>query len=436
MTEQRPYCTLAFVSGKGGVGKTTLVSNTAWLLSRAPAKVLIIDLDFQNFGCSSLFGARHQLKGSDALTLLRDAHDRSEGVIHLTHITENLDFLPAALRATEDERRDAFLNAPDNLCHRLTRLLADLQQRFSIDCFILDCHGGIDATSIAAAGISTHTLVITEADTVSFGGTLGLIDAYYDQYGASEPLPKIEYVVNRIPPKYRFDELNALYLDLLSRQLGQLTVSKSILCYIPDESYLAETFGAYPFQVELAQSSLFAHKVATMLYDLLHEGYSHLLSSDIVKRYGRSRYRLKIRRRLISSRNRNIRTVFASYAWASLYFILAFVAQTAAIFAAAVSGWDREWEKMIPIVTWGVGLAGIPVGLYFVYGLFRISAYFREHLSFEKGMLRVWKGEGRRWQRVIVWKTRILFYSALVGPVVFVLLTLWLLLGIVFFLLY
>ncbi|MFC1717066.1 CpaE family protein [Candidatus Poribacteria bacterium] len=287
MSRDRGYSSIAFVSGKGGVGKTTITANIAWLISVAPAHTLIIDLDFQNLGCTGLFASRQNLEESYTLALLRTNCEQENQPI-LTRITEKLWFLPAApiTQTTEHiEFQNAFLGIPDDLYKRLDKLLSYLHEIFSIDFFVLDCHGGIDATSIAAAGVCDYTMVVTEADTVTFAGTLGLVDSYYSQYGSSDRKPRIEYIVNRIPPRYRWKYLDKLYREYLGKRLGQFTKSKSVLSYIPAERYLADSFGDYPFQVELAPSSLFARKLKLILYSLFCDLHPDLLSIKMQKKY-------------------------------------------------------------------------------------------------------------------------------------------------------
>ena len=202
------YASIALVSGKGGVGKTTITVNIAWLLSNTSAKVVVIDLDFQNLGCTGLIASHYNLQDSNAPALLQTDEKIENCPISLTYITENLQFLPAALITGTKERHDNIYEVPEDIYQRLPKLLNHLHQRFSIDCFVLDCHGGIDKTSFAAAGICDYTFIVTEADTVTFAGTLSLVDGYYDQYKSSERKPAIEYIVNRIPPKYKWNDLD------------------------------------------------------------------------------------------------------------------------------------------------------------------------------------------------------------------------------------
>ncbi len=85
---------LAFVSGKGGVGKTTLSTNAAWLLSRAEKSVMLVDLDLQNHGATGLFESQFDLTGSDVFALLR-ADDLSDVKVPANHVAPNLYMLPA-----------------------------------------------------------------------------------------------------------------------------------------------------------------------------------------------------------------------------------------------------------------------------------------------------------------------------------------------------
>lgn len=434
MNKNRGYSTIAFVSGKGGVGKTTLATNLAWLISTAPARVLLIDLDFQNLGCTGLIAAHYKLENSDALMLLRNQPEEKSEPPRLTQVTENLRFLPAALVVQEVEHRDAFLDVPEKVYQRLERLLNRLHQSHSIDCFVLDCHGGIDGPSIAAAGICDHTMVVTEADTVTFAGTLGLVDSYYDEYSHSERKPEIEYIVNRIPPKYKWKDLDRLYQAYLEKHLGRFTESKGILSYIPAESYLAESFGDYPFQVELAPSAWFTRKLQLILYSLFRDSHPKLLSKKVQKQFRRERYARKIRRRIISNEARNTRTVLTSYALASLYFILV-IPLISTIYIAHNLFQSHEHQKTLGTIQTPVEdtlilsaiILGLLIAIYFVVGLFRITLYFRDKFKFHKAIFRVLPKEQTFWRRLTLWKLRALYYGSALGPVVGILYSVWLL---------
>jgi cellulose biosynthesis protein BcsQ len=418
MNKIRDYSSIAFVSGKGGVGKTTLTTNIAWLISTAPARVLIIDLDFQNQGCTGLVAARYKLENSNALALLRADQELENPSLSFTQITENLQFLPAALIVQTEEHYDASLDVPEDLYERIDKLLNYFHELYSIDCFVLDCHGGIDATSIAAAGFCDHTLVVTEADTVTFAGTLALLDSYYDKYSSSDRKPKIEYIVNRIPPKYKWRDLDRLYQDYLGRYFGRFTKSKSILSYIPAEGYLADSFGEYPFQVKLAPSALFTRKLELTLYSLFHDSQPKLLTRKTRKRFRKKRYAKKIHRRIISNESRNIRTVFTSYGLASLC-ILLFIPYFYLQYAGSLPHINPSAYQINKFTKVTIEILGISVILYFMLGILRISSYFREKFKFKKAFFRILSKERTIWRRINLWKLRLLYYGSVVGATVF-----------------
>ena len=414
MRNKRDYSSIAFVSGKGGVGKTTLATNIAWLISTAPARVLIIDLDFQDLGCTGLFAARYHLGTSNALELVLAQEETNNSSLNLTQITENLQFLPAALILQTAEHYDAFLEVPEDIYERLDKLLNNLYELYSIDCFVLDCHGGIDATSIAAAGICDKTLIVTEADTVTFAGTLGLFDSYYHHYDSFDRRPMIEFIVNRIPPKYKWKDLDRLYRVYLERHLGELTKSKSVLSYISAEGYLADSFGDYPFQVELAPSAIFTRKLELILGSLFQSSNPKLLSKKVNKRFQKKRYANKIHKRIISNEARYTRNVFTSYGLFSFYllFVIPYYSRlTLTGFGLPLFGSSRFFSSNL----W-FSVITTPILIYMVIAMFRVFFYFRDKFKFQKALLRKLPKTTKLWRRLNLWKRRLLFYGSAVGP--------------------
>src|SRR5947209_6557192 len=83
--------TLAFVSGKGGVGKTVLAANFA-LCSSTVQKTVLVDLDFQNQGASGLLADYLKPGCLNAFDML-DGRTLDEST--LIRVREELLFIPA-----------------------------------------------------------------------------------------------------------------------------------------------------------------------------------------------------------------------------------------------------------------------------------------------------------------------------------------------------
>jgi MinD-like ATPase involved in chromosome partitioning or flagellar assembly len=173
------YRKFAFVSGKGGVGKTFLAANFSFC-SSTNCKTVLVDLDFQNQGASGLLAEYTKPGCVNAFDLL------STGVIDphgLVEVRRNLFFIPAF----DPRKTDRFGSQPASALFELSsverfkRTMDDLAAAGEFDAVLIDCHGGLDDNSFSAFIYSDTTFIVTEADKVTFSGTLELLDFYVDR---------------------------------------------------------------------------------------------------------------------------------------------------------------------------------------------------------------------------------------------------------------
>jgi len=136
----------AIVSGKGGVGKTTLTGNLGIALSELGYSVLLIDADLAMANLSLLMGLK-----TPPITI----HDVLLGSAPATDAIydgpKGIKIMPAGLSLSFYTRVDI---------ERLVAVTKELQKKF--DFILIDSPAGIEKNVIAAMSASSQILLITE----------------------------------------------------------------------------------------------------------------------------------------------------------------------------------------------------------------------------------------------------------------------------------
>ncbi len=285
---------VALLSGKGGVGKTTLSLNLARRLSQERL-VWLVDLDLFNRGTTSALWESETSIPLSMAELVRDAValrakvplGGTDGTVveevasllkeklkarsaDLSY-TEKLYTLPAA-RAQEGREASYLLwhgmegvSAEEFLWALLTAF-----GEIAPDCIVvMDGHGGLDDLSIGAALVSDITYIVNEPDLITFTGSITL---YQEIARASEERgiePRIEFIVNRVPPGKTVHEMDRDFGDALR------TISparEAVAAYFPLEPELFGVFGDDPFVSEIFTRFLFSQKVRLLARRLVSFG--------------------------------------------------------------------------------------------------------------------------------------------------------------------
>jgi MinD-like ATPase involved in chromosome partitioning or flagellar assembly len=427
--------TVSFVSGKGGVGKTSLAANFAWLCSRL-GRTALVDLDLQNQGCTGLFLSVVPPDSPGVFDhLANGAHGNAFEPIR---VDDDLYFIPAVTISHPppySEIADALRSS--DLGSKLSQYLSSLRGQYSIEIVVLDCHGGLDYTSVAAKEASDHTIVVTEADAVTFNGTLELLD-FYDRgptdslvppghdggpNGLRPPAPKMDFVVNRLPPKYRFSDLDAAYNRLLQSYHGPLTLNTSVLSFIPDENFVADTFGQYPFVVKLAPRSIIARKLQLMVLELLapqlgRESYRPF------RRFKRERFKRKVRAATLSSEAKNVNNIIYAYGWITTAFSLLLIAYFVALYwvLSRASPAANALDELVgrPLF-WGlISPPFLAFAYYSIRAQFGLMFYYRDKFRFSRSLLRAAGTRPGLWQRLALLKLGVLRVGSAIGPAVLI----------------
>jgi cellulose biosynthesis protein BcsQ len=325
--------TLTIASGKGGVGKTCLSANLAYIFSKC-GRTLLVDLDLQNQGCTSLIMKSEEIKADSVFSTLKN-ETCSEPVTH--RLRDNLDFLPAISfdsPPTQTQILDV-LHSP-SLAKGLDGFVASISSQY--DYIIFDCHGGVDELSRAAFFHSTDTLIVTEPDGVTFAGTLELLRFYGARFTNAGKLgdfrrngdndefvaprrPNMRMIVNRLRGNLSFRSLSKLYapyFELDSQDMGPL------LIYIPTEDLLSESFGEVPFFVELLPKSIFAKKLYYLMFLILRSEAPAGSYISFLSKMSKKRARRKVQRTVAGLGDRLRRLLTTSTIVSGMSMVLVF----------------------------------------------------------------------------------------------------------------
>jgi len=146
----------AILSGKGGVGKTTLVANLGVLISKAGKKTLLVDTDLAAGNLGFYFGLKEPK--NTLHELLAGAGD-FKSCVH--HVGEKLDILPAGLSIK------GFLKAD---IKNLPTVLKKVPRDYEV--IILDTPPGISKGTLVPLKCAKQVIIVTTPEPPSIMATM------------------------------------------------------------------------------------------------------------------------------------------------------------------------------------------------------------------------------------------------------------------------
>jgi hypothetical protein len=285
--------------------------------------------------------------------------------------------------------------------------------------------------------------MVTEADSVTFNGTLELLDYYklktcerqlkYHAYQGSEPVSaraapeashNIRFIINRLRSKYRWKDLERIYRRFMKEGLGALSLDRSIFCYIPVEESLADSFGEYPFHAKLAPDSIFSKKVHFMAYSLTEGRLPLPADYKPLAKLRKRRYRNKVEKVVISNEYKNTQYILKFFAWVSILYAVALIVAAVVLvhekfkspthpnfFREFVEG--HAYTSLFYVIL--VALFA-PLLWYPMRALFGLMFLYRDKHRFQKALFQAVSPKLTLWQRLTLARLLILRLASSIIP--------------------
>jgi chromosome partitioning protein len=155
---------IAVCNQKGGVAKTTSVTNISSFMGEKKKKVLVIDLDPQGNLTQSLGVKEYESTIHDCL--VKDLH-LSDSIIHTDF---NIDIIPANINLANAEGELEALGGKELI---LKSLLQDLQIKY--DYILIDCLPSLNLLTVNALCAANSVLIPMEASIFALHGLAQLI---------------------------------------------------------------------------------------------------------------------------------------------------------------------------------------------------------------------------------------------------------------------
>lgn len=142
---------IAVASGKGGVGKTTLVANLGIALANLKKKVIMVDADLDMANLELVLGMEGR-----PITLQDVLNGETEPQNAVYNVGENAKFVPAGISPSQFRRVD-----PEKLQRTV------LEYSGNADFVILDCPAGVGRDTIACFASAKEVILIVTPEPIS-----------------------------------------------------------------------------------------------------------------------------------------------------------------------------------------------------------------------------------------------------------------------------
>ncbi len=213
----RPTRTVAVTSGKGGVGKSSLVANLALFMGRRGQRVLLLDGDFGMGNLDIMFGMRPSNILVDIMNGKRDLRQS------LIKVADNVHLIPGgsgilSLYQTNHFQKQSFMDQ-----------INDLEGSFDI--MLIDTASGMDENVLYLSSAAQEIIVVVTPEPSSLADAYALIKVLFKEKKEN----RFCIICNDVRDELESKRVYQLLYDTASKFL---CVSLRYLGYVPNDQSL------------------------------------------------------------------------------------------------------------------------------------------------------------------------------------------------------
>ncbi|MHA1940349.1 MAG: ParA family protein [Candidatus Hodarchaeales archaeon] len=227
---------LAILSHKGGVGKTSVAVNLAYYLSQLGKNVCLIDSDFHGPSILTFFTPdsdtqwiNNYLLGKSPLeSCLQDIGTKLgvKGKLWVGFADPTPDAIQNVVRLDQ--------NTSMKMLHNLMKLKKSIQdQPYSIDCLIIDCSPGTGFSTVNVMVITDILLFMVKLTNADIFGTAHMIEGLNKQLKSRTMILANQIPVQFLKDQEKKDKFQQLIEDLMTKNLDNKKVD--FLGWIPND---------------------------------------------------------------------------------------------------------------------------------------------------------------------------------------------------------
>ena len=263
---------IAILSNKGGVGKSTISVNLSILLAQMGKNVCLLDFDFGGPNLYSFFNVEHKAYLNDVFNKEASTQDCLINMKQKFNLPGNL---YVAFADPSAESVEKMLNMDPNTAFRMLeeafRIKRQLKEDpYKIDYFIIDTAPGLSLTTVNSLLLTDLILFIVKFSNSDLEGTMYLISGLLENLTNQTAIIANNIPKNEIEDTNRRVEIETLLTDMIKEKTGIASVS--FWGWIPSDSDLMN------LEFQTAVAKLKGEKRDRMIHAIVQPDHSIVTS--------------------------------------------------------------------------------------------------------------------------------------------------------------